>query len=102
QGGRQDLIGGQAVRLAPLSPLGRGEEESDTLCRTVYQAARRSDLAWRWMSVTSRPDLKTETIPVDCDRQTATALVEAVMPAAAACRVPSPPGSRECGTVGTS
>ena len=42
------------------------------------------------MSVIRRPSLKIETVPVDCEMQSATAWVMAVMPAAAWWRAPSP------------
>jgi hypothetical protein len=51
--------------------------------------------------VISLPERKTVTVPVDCETHRATASVAAVIPAAAAWRVPSPPGRGEYGAVGT-
>ena len=42
------------------------------------------------MSMIIWPDLKTLTVPVDCEIAMATASVDAVIAAAAACRVPRP------------
>src|SRR5579883_2252057 len=87
------LSGTMAERIPPSWLSGRlpPENHSTAVCP---QMAKRLPLVGRWRSVTSLPARKTVRVPVDWETHRATAADEAVMSAAAAWRVPSPPGNR--------